>query len=165
MASLLGEMVHSKFTCIYKSVVGFSSLLTTGVTPQLSQPLIQTRTKATKQAAAGKNQGNNRRRKGKRFGPKVHIDQFVQPGQILFRQRGFKMHPGRNVDYARDKTLFAVREGFVKVSQEVLENGMKWTEKDEEGPLIERTFMHIVERPYVRRLVCLNPQSLANVKL
>ena len=33
------------------------------------------------------------------------------------------------------------------------------------GPLVERTFLHVQERPKVRRLVCLNPESLANIKL
>ena len=70
------------------------------------------------------------------------------------------MHPGRNVDVGRDYTLFARREGYVKVTQDVVE-----LPEDKGGPLVERTFMHVEQRPMIRRLMCLNPASLANVQL
>ena len=161
MAFILGEVFGTNLTRACKCVLGFSSIITTQVTSRLSQPSVQIRTATKKAGGSVKRQNFNRKRKGKRRGPKILIDQFVQPGQILFRQKGFKMHPGRNVDYGRDHTLFALREGYVKVTQE-LYDVPEWCDWAE-GPFAERTFMHVLERPKVRRLICLNPESLANV--
>jgi large subunit ribosomal protein L27 len=47
----------------------------------------------------------------KRFG-----GQAVTAGSILVRQRGTKVHPGRNVGKGRDDTLFALVDGEVEVS-------------------------------------------------
>lgn len=44
----------------------------------------------------------------KRFG-----GQLVTAGTILVRQRGTKIHPGRNVGRGGDDTLFALIEGTV----------------------------------------------------
>lgn len=44
----------------------------------------------------------------KRFG-----GQRVQAGNILVRQRGTPIHPGRNVGRGRDDTLFALSDGVV----------------------------------------------------
>jgi len=119
---------------------------------------------ATKKAGGSvKRQNHNRKRKGKRRGPKVIVDELVQPGAVLMRQKGFKIHPGRNVDYGKDNTLFALREGHVKITQELIPRP-SWVPHGE-GPYFERTFMHVLERPKVRRLVCLNPESLADISL
>jgi large subunit ribosomal protein L27 len=45
----------------------------------------------------------------KRFG-----GQAVIAGNILVRQRGTKLHPGKNVGLGRDFTLFALKDGTVK---------------------------------------------------
>jgi large subunit ribosomal protein L27 len=37
----------------------------------------------------------------------------VIPGNIIVRQCGTKIHPGRNVGMGRDYTIFAVQEGYV----------------------------------------------------
>jgi len=44
----------------------------------------------------------------KRFG-----GERVRAGHILVRQRGTKLHPGRNVGRGRDDTLFALIDGVV----------------------------------------------------
>merc|ERR1712002_1986 len=91
---------------------------TTASLPQMTQ----TRGKKKAAAAGVKNpMHHNKRNKGKRYGPKVLLDQFVQPGQILFRQKCHRMHPGRNVDIGRGYTLYAKREGYVRLTQEVVE--------------------------------------------
>ncbi|XP_066912110.1 uncharacterized protein [Clytia hemisphaerica] len=123
-------------------------------------PLISQTRNATKKAGGSvKRQNHNRKRKGKRYGPKVDQGELVQPGAILFRQKGFRMHPGRNVDYGKDHTLFALREGNVAITKELVERPQwfKWGE----GPYFERTFIHVEERPKVRRIICKNPESLA----
>jgi large subunit ribosomal protein L27 len=38
----------------------------------------------------------------------------VKAGNILYRQRGTKIHPGTNVGIGSDDTLFALVEGTVK---------------------------------------------------
>ena len=41
-------------------------------------------------------------------------DEYVIPGNIIFRQRGTNWHPGENVGMGRDHTLFALETGYVK---------------------------------------------------
>ncbi|MEG1499873.1 MAG: 50S ribosomal protein L27, partial [Clostridia bacterium] len=40
--------------------------------------------------------------------------QFVLAGSIIIRQRGTKVHPGKNVGCGKDYTLFALIDGIVK---------------------------------------------------
>ncbi|MBR6253529.1 MAG: 50S ribosomal protein L27 [Clostridia bacterium] len=57
---------------------------------------------------------NGRDSEGKRLGAKRADGQFVLAGNILYRQRGTKMHPGKNVGIGSDDTLFALKDGIVK---------------------------------------------------
>ena len=50
----------------------------------------------------------------KRLGAKRADGQFVKAGNILYRQRGTKIHPGVNVGRGGDDTLFALVDGVVK---------------------------------------------------
>lgn len=52
---------------------------------------------------------NSQRRGVKRFG-----GQIVRAGNILVRQVGTVIHPGKNVGLGRDYTLFAKIDGVVK---------------------------------------------------
>lgn len=52
-------------------------------------------------------------RPGKRLGVKLFGGQTVKTGQIIIRQRGTKVHPGKNVGIGRDHTLFASVDGIV----------------------------------------------------
>ncbi|HEX6156508.1 MAG TPA: 50S ribosomal protein L27 [Burkholderiales bacterium] len=63
---------------------------------------------------AGGSSRNGRDSKSKRLGVKVYGGERVNPGQILVRQRGTKVHPGTNVGMGRDHTLYARIEGQVK---------------------------------------------------
>jgi large subunit ribosomal protein L27 len=47
------------------------------------------------------------------LGVKRADGQFVLAGNILVRQRGTKIHPGRNVGRGKDDTLFATADGVV----------------------------------------------------
>lgn len=40
--------------------------------------------------------------------------QFVKAGNILYRQRGTKIHPGVNVGIGGDDTLFALTDGILR---------------------------------------------------
>ena len=57
---------------------------------------------------------NGRESHSKRLGIKIFGGQSVLAGGIIVRQRGTKLHPGRNVGVGRDWTLFALKEGVVK---------------------------------------------------
>ncbi len=61
------------------------------------------------QGASKNGRDSNAQRRGvKRFG-----GQAVRAGEILIRQLGTKVHPGRNVGMGRDYTLFALKAGVV----------------------------------------------------
>ena len=57
---------------------------------------------------------NGRDSEAKRLGTKRYGGEIVNAGEILVRQRGTKINPGRNVGVGRDHTLFALIEGSVK---------------------------------------------------
>ncbi len=57
---------------------------------------------------------NGRDSQSKRLGIKRFGGQSVLAGSILVRQRGTKLHPGKNVGLGRDFTLFALKDGTVK---------------------------------------------------
>jgi large subunit ribosomal protein L27 len=50
----------------------------------------------------------------KYLGVKVYAGEKVVAGNIIVRQRGTKIHAGRNVRRGVDDTLFALRDGVVK---------------------------------------------------
>jgi large subunit ribosomal protein L27 len=56
---------------------------------------------------------NGRDSHSKRLGAKVFDGQTVTAGSIIVRQRGTKIHPGRNVGRGNDDTLFATADGIV----------------------------------------------------
>lgn len=57
---------------------------------------------------------NGRDSESKRLGAKRADGQFVLAGNILFRQRGTKIHPGVNVGIGTDDTLYAKTSGILK---------------------------------------------------
>ncbi|MBN2815042.1 MAG: 50S ribosomal protein L27 [Campylobacterales bacterium] len=56
---------------------------------------------------------NNRDSAGRRLGVKKYGGEVVVPGNIIMRQRGTKIHPGKNVGMGKDHTLYALIEGVV----------------------------------------------------
>jgi len=56
---------------------------------------------------------NGRDSRGRRLGVKVYSGETVRSGNILVRQRGTRIKPGRNVDVGKDDTLFATADGVV----------------------------------------------------
>ena len=57
---------------------------------------------------------NGRESHSKRLGVKRFGGESVLAGNILVRQRGTKLHPGKNVGLGRDFTLFALTDGTVQ---------------------------------------------------
>lgn len=62
---------------------------------------------------AGGSSRNGRDTAGKRLGVKRSSGQFVKAGNIIARQRGTRVHPGKNVGMGRDHTIFALVDGCV----------------------------------------------------
>jgi len=57
---------------------------------------------------------NGRDSNPKYLGLKKYGGQFVKAGNIIVRQRGTRVHPGRNVGRGGDDTLFALIDGIVR---------------------------------------------------
>ena len=57
---------------------------------------------------------NGRDSAGRRLGAKASDGEFVNAGSIIYRQRGTKIHPGKNVRRGTDDTLYATISGYVK---------------------------------------------------
>lgn len=57
---------------------------------------------------------NGRDSSGQRRGVKVFGGEVARAGNILVRQVGTRIHPGKNVGMGRDYTLFALIDGIVK---------------------------------------------------
>lgn len=62
---------------------------------------------------AGGSTRNGRDSQGQRRGVKCYGGEKVKTGNILVRQCGTKIHPGRNVGIGKDWTLFALVDGTV----------------------------------------------------
>ena len=60
---------------------------------------------------SGGSTSNGRDSQSKRLGVKLFDGQLVQGGEIIVRQRGTRIHPGKLVGRGGDDTLFAMRPG------------------------------------------------------
>ncbi len=63
---------------------------------------------------SGGSTSNGRDSHSKRLGCKRFDGQIVKPGNILVRQRGTRIHPGKGTMIGKDDTIFAVAHGSVK---------------------------------------------------
>ncbi|MCK9158653.1 MAG: 50S ribosomal protein L27 [Candidatus Cloacimonetes bacterium] len=59
---------------------------------------------------------NGRNSNPKYRGIKKHASEYVLAGNIIVRQKGTKIHPGKNVGIGRDFTIFSLIEGKVEFS-------------------------------------------------
>ena len=57
---------------------------------------------------------NGRDSESKRLGAKAADGEYVTGGSIIYRQRGTKIYPGKNVGIGGDDTIFAKISGYVK---------------------------------------------------
>ena len=57
---------------------------------------------------------NGRDSNSQRLGVKRSDGEVVKPGTIILRQRGTRVHAGRNVGVGRDHTLYALIDGQVR---------------------------------------------------
>lgn len=73
-----------------------------------------------------------------RLGIKKYAGETAKAGNILVRQRGTKVNPGKNVMKGKDDTLFAVALGEVKYTSRKLK---KFT-----GRLTKKIFVDVIEK-------------------
>jgi len=66
---------------------------------------------------------NGRDSESKRLGIKKFGGELVRSGNIIVRQRGTKIKPGRNVGLGKDYTIFATMNGTVQY--ETIRGGRK----------------------------------------
>lgn len=71
----------------------------------------------------------------KRLGAKLSDGQVAKTGNIIFRQRGTKVHPGANVRKGSDDTLYAAASGIVKFTRRKV--------RAFNGKLVLRTFANV----------------------
>jgi len=60
---------------------------------------------------------NGRDSNAQRLGVKAFDGTQINAGAILVRQRGTRVHPGKNVGIGKDDTLFALVDGSVKFGE------------------------------------------------
>jgi len=63
---------------------------------------------------SGGSTSNGRESHSKRLGIKLFDGQTVTGGEIIVRQRGTRVHPGKLVGRGSDDTLFAMGAGHIK---------------------------------------------------
>lgn len=63
---------------------------------------------------SGGSTSNGRDSRSKRLGVKLFDGHSVGGGEIIVRQRGTHIHPGKSVGLGSDHTLFALGAGYVK---------------------------------------------------
>lgn len=57
---------------------------------------------------------NGRDSESKRLGAKAADGELITAGSIIYRQRGTKIFPGKNVGMGKDHTLYTEITGYVK---------------------------------------------------
>lgn len=62
---------------------------------------------------AGGSSKNGRDSQGQRLGLKKFGGEKVKAGNIIVRQNGTKIHPGKNAGLGKDNTIFALVDGLV----------------------------------------------------
>ena len=71
---------------------------------------------------------NGRDSPGQRRGVKIYGGQKVRAGNILVRQLGTRIHPGRYVGMCRDYTLFALVDGVAQYGRKGRDKKQAWIE-------------------------------------
>ncbi len=82
---------------------------------------------------AGGSSRNGRDSEGRRLGVKRFGGEAVKAGTIIIRQRGTRVHPGRNVGLGVDHTIYATVEGAVVFHEGKL--GRKYVSVDAAQPV------------------------------
>ncbi len=87
---------------------------------------------------AGGSTALGRDSQSQRLGVKLFAGQFAKAGNILVRQRGTKVRPGKNVKKGVDDTLFATAAGIVKFTKKKV--------RKYDGKLRMVNFIHVLPK-------------------
>jgi large subunit ribosomal protein L27 len=79
---------------------------------KIKKSIFEVSTMAT--SKSGGSTSNGRDSISKRLGIKLFDGQEVSGGEIIVRQRGTRVHPGKSVGMGGDDTLFAMASGVIK---------------------------------------------------
>lgn len=74
---------------------------------------------------------------GQRLGVKISDGDRTLAGQIIVRQRGTKIHPGKGAKKGKDDTIYAAVDGIVKFSKKMRQTFT--------GSLKHATYANVVE--------------------
>ncbi|KAK9507245.1 hypothetical protein O3M35_007149 [Rhynocoris fuscipes] len=106
---------------------------------------------------ASKKAGGSTRNKGGRRRPKhraIHYQdgEFVQKGTMLITQNKLRCHPGLNVGFGRNGTLFAMETGKVMVTCEKIDPNLNhtWISRTYSGRNLEnvyKKYFHVIPEP------------------
>ncbi|PIA33786.1 hypothetical protein AQUCO_04000087v1 [Aquilegia coerulea] len=106
-SSSSSSFIRGDFGCL----TSYSSSSCSNKKLSVSYPILTIESAHKKGAGSTK---NGRDSKGQRLGVKIYGDQVAKPGAIIIRQRGTKVHPGKNVGLGKDYTIFSLIDGLVK---------------------------------------------------
>lgn len=115
--------------------------------------------------ASKKTSGSTRNRPGKarpkHRGWKVQDGTFVQAGTILATQRTTRFHPGHNVGFGRNGSLFALESGKVMVTCEKVDLNYDHTwviqnYEDRFGLTIYKKHFNVIPEPQHKRFVLID---------
>ncbi|OKL64089.1 hypothetical protein UA08_00316 [Talaromyces atroroseus] len=99
-------------TTVLSSLSNLSSSSSSSPLSRYTFPSFQVR--YASHATQGRANAKARDPAGKRLGAKKSGEQYVVPGNIIFKQRGTKWFPGENCGMGRDHTIYATEAGYVK---------------------------------------------------
>ncbi|MEA3272525.1 MAG: 50S ribosomal protein L27 [Patescibacteria group bacterium] len=87
---------------------------------------------------AGGSTGLGRDSQSKRLGVKLSDGTLAKAGEIIIRQRGTKVYPGKNVKQGKDDTLYAAITGIIKFTRKKVRRF--------NGNMKLRKFVNVVEK-------------------
>ncbi|CAH1635083.1 unnamed protein product [Spodoptera littoralis] len=127
-------------------------LLGTGKVNSVLKEFVRNASKKT----GGSTSNTNCKVKPKRRGWKVQDGHFVQAGHMLATQRTTRFHPGLNVGFGRNGTLFAMEAGKVVVTCEKFDPNWEhtWVQRmygGREQQVIMKKYFNVIPQPQHQR--------------
>ncbi|XP_028990006.1 39S ribosomal protein L27, mitochondrial isoform X2 [Betta splendens] len=84
-----------------------------------SQPFLLDFVRFASKKSGGSSKNVGGKSPGRRYGFKKTDGNFVHAGNILATQKAMRYHPGAHVGIGTNKTLFALEDGYVRLTKEV----------------------------------------------
>ncbi|XP_061538094.1 39S ribosomal protein L27, mitochondrial [Phycodurus eques] len=100
--------------------------------------------------AGGSSKNHGGKSPGKRYGLKKQDGNLVHAGNILATQRLLRYHPGAHVGMGTNNTLYALEDGYIRLTKEVYTPPPRSLEASQiitrlaKGTLLYKTFINII---------------------